>query len=399
MRFIISFAGALAFICLLIGVNSCVDPFEPEVKDIPESFLVVDGFINSNGRTTIKLSRTVNLSADTIPPAELNAQVYIEEENGVRFPVAQPRILTEENKGTYISNRLTLDPAKKYRLQITTANGKQYASDYVTVKITPPIDNVTWQAKNDGLQIYVNSHDATNNTRYYRWKYEETWEFNSAYQSPFEYKDGKLQPLKDDIFICWKTELSTAIKIGNTARLTQDVVSDYPVNTLPSSTVKLGRKYSILVKQYALSQEEYVYYETLRKNTENIGSLFDPLPTQLTGNVHGLTDASEPVIGYVGARSFTSKRIFIDREELPITWGGYTTGYEYCYPPDTAKIDGIIYKSLDEVEAIFESGQIFALNPISRRNGPPTTIGYTYSSAQCVDCRLRGTNVKPDFWK
>jgi hypothetical protein len=24
--------------------------------------------------------------------------------------------------------------------------------------------------------------------------------------------------------------------------------------------------------------------------------------------------------------------------------------------------------------------------------------GYTYSMNECVDCRLNGTNVKPDFW-
>ena len=387
------------FLGLLLFLSSCVDPFEPEVGNIPESFVVVDGFINSQGRTTIKLSRTINLSADTVPPAELNAAVFIEDEAGTQYSLQQPYYLTEQNAGTYTSDNITLDPLKKYRLHFTTAAGKEYASDFVTVKTTPPIDAVTWQANADGLQIYVNSHDATNNTQYYRWKYEETWEFTSAFQSPYEYSNRAIIPRQEDIYHCWKTEPSAAIKISSTARLSQDVISDYILVKIPANSVKLGRRYSILVKQYALMPEEYTYYELLRKNTENIGSLFDPLPTQLTGNVHCLTNAAEAVIGFVGARSETERRIFIGREELPATWSGFTTGYESCARPDTVKIDYQLYKNIDDVIEYFSSGQSLPINSVSSTSGIPTLIGYTYSYPGCVDCRLRGTNVKPDFWK
>ncbi|MEJ7664694.1 MAG: DUF4249 family protein [Hymenobacter sp.] len=57
--------------------------------------------------------------------------------------------------------------------------------------------------------------------------------------------------------------------------------------TPPSS--KLYYLYSILVRQYALTPEEFAYWDKLRKNTENLGTLFDPLPSQLSGNVHRLT--------------------------------------------------------------------------------------------------------------
>ncbi len=388
----------LFFFGLLLLLSSCVDPFEPEVRDTPESFIVVDGFINSNGRTTIKLSRTINLTADTVPPVELNATVFIEDDAGTQYYLMQPNFLTEQNAGTYTSDNLTLNPSKKYRLHFTTAAGKEYASDFITVKTTPPIDNITWNPGADGLQIYVSSHDATNSTQYYRWKYEETWEFTSAFQSPYEYSNKAIIQRQEDIYHCWKTESSSAIRISSTARLSQDVIADFPLVKIPANSVKLGRRYSILVKQYALTPEEYTYYELLRKNTENIGSLFDPLPTQLTGNVHCLTNVSEAVIGFVGARSVTEQRIFVSREELPKDWGRITTGYESCSPPDTVKIDFQLYKNIDDVIEYFSSGQSLPLNSVSSTNGIPTLIGYTYSFPNCVDCRLRGTNVKPDFW-
>lgn len=393
------FIKKLLVFCMLLSVTGCIEPFEPQVRDIPESFVVVDGFINSRGVTTIKLSRTINLSADTVPPAEIGATVYIEEEDGRPYYLSEQNIRTEQNAGTYTSDNITLDPLKKYRLHFITAFGKEYTSDYVSIKITPPLDNITWQPTNTGLQIYVNSHDATNSTLYYRWKYDETWEFTSAYQVSYEYKNSKIEPRKDNIYRCWKTEPSTAIKINSTARLSQDVVSDYPLVTVPANSVKLGYKYSILVKQHALTQEEYVYYETLRKNTESIGTLFDPLPTQLTGNVRCVTNPAEPVIGYVGVRSETQKRIFVSKEELPATWNPRNTGYEGCSPLDTLQVDGINYKSIKDVIASFSSGHILPISPISAPMGPPTLIGYTYASIQCLDCRLRGTNKKPKFWK
>ena len=135
------------------------------------------------------------------------------------------------------------------------------------------------------------------------------------------------------------------------------------------------------------------------KNTENIGSLFDPLPTQLTGNVHCVTDVSEAVIGYVGVRSETEKRIFVNDDELPNTWNPKSTGYEACSPLDTIKIDGIAYKTIEDVVAYFSSGHSLPISPVSEPMGPPTLLGYTYSSIECLDCRLRGTNIMPDFWK
>ncbi|QNF33065.1 DUF4249 domain-containing protein [Adhaeribacter swui] len=373
---------------LLLALSNCVDPFDPQVKNIPQSFLVVDGFINAQGVTTIKLSRTVNLSADSIAPPESNATVYIEEEDGA------PIYLAEQQAGTYTSGSLNLNFLKNYRLHLKLASGKEYTSDYTLIKTTPPIDEVTWESKSNGLQIYVNSHDASKATQYYHWQYEETWEYTAAYQSPLEYSNGTIISRKEDIYRCWNTQLSNAIRIASTARLSQDVVSNYPLVIVPSNSIKLGVRYSILVKQYALSPEEYLYYEMLQKNTENIGSLFDPLPTQLTGNIHAVADPTEPVIGFVGAYSETQKRIFVNHDELPKTWD---IDYESCVAPDSIVIDNLFYRNLAEVENHFSTGIYLPLTPIFSK-GIPRLIGYTATAAGCADCRLKGTNVKPDFW-
>jgi hypothetical protein len=246
----------------------------------------------------------------------------------------------------------------------------------------------------DGLQIYVNTHDDTQKSRYYRWTFDETWEFTSAHRSVLESKNGRLVDRIVDIYTCWATEAPSAIKLVTTVKLAQDVVSRQPLTLLPRTTVKLSEKYSILVKQYALTQEEYTYWEALRKNTENIGTLFDPLPSQLTGNVHNVTDAAEEVIGYVGAQSVTEKRLFIKRQELPSDWRR-VTGYEACVLDTIPHPKDPNPPKFAEIMSFFSTG---AAIPVAELP-PYLGGGYLFSTPECIDCRKRGSNVRPSFWQ
>ncbi|TGE27634.1 DUF4249 domain-containing protein [Hymenobacter metallicola] len=367
---------------LWLTLPGCVDPFEPDVISSPPSYLVVSGFINLSGPTTIRLSRTQGVANTAAPAVEAKATVTIRDEAGTSYT------LTEQTPGTYTSAALSLNPARKYQVRLRTAAGRDYASALVTPKPAPPIDKITWAVENRGVQLYLSTHDASNVTRYYRWTYTETWEFHSAYRSGLQYVNGRMEPRTEDIFQCWGTAGSITIELNSTARLNQDVVANYPLILLPPSSVKLRFKYSVLVRQYAQTPEEYAYWEQLKSNTESVGGLFDPVPTQLTGNVQCLTDASEPVIGYVGAGSVTEKRIFIASTELPLTQR-YETGYN-CAAPDTVP--------LPSVPAVFSSPAVLPLYTVYAPMSN-TIVGYSSASTECTDCRRRGTNVRPDFWQ
>jgi hypothetical protein len=367
--------------CSLLWLGSCVEPYRPDVIQAPNNYLVVDGFINSKGPTNIRLSRTVNLDGAAIPPGETNARVLIEEEGGPQF------ILTEGLDGNYTGQPLQLNPARRYRLRIRTQNNQEYASDFVENKITPPIDSVSWKAENTDLQVYVNTHDPEQKTQYYSWKYDETWEFTTPFYSVREYINNRMNDRRENINRCWRGGNSTTIAIASTTKLSQDVVSEFPLIKIPGNSVKLKYKYSILVKQFAQTKEAYEYAETLKKNTENIGTLFDPLPTQLTGNIKCISDPAEPVIGFVSVASEEVKRIFISSSQLPSSWSTLNE-FSYC------TLDTVLLK---DVAATFASGLVLPVNDVLNEMGG--TIGYNGSSAECVDCRIRGTNVKPVFWE
>ncbi|ALD20701.1 DUF4249 domain-containing protein [Hymenobacter sp. DG25A] len=382
---------------LLLGLSGCIEPFEPEVPVQATKALVVDGFINSNGRTTIKLSRTYDLASTAGPLTVDKAQVLIQGEGS-----GEEYLLREVKSGTYVSDSLILNPGTQYRLFFRTRDSRQqllgqYASAYLPVKTSPPIEALTWKVVPRGLELYANTFDATGNSRYYRWDYTETWEFTSAGESQHVYENQQMRRRRADeqIYQCWQTVHSPTIKLTSTKRLSEDRVTEFPLLEFPAGDTRLRYKYSVLVRQYTMGAEEYAYWEALKKNTETIGSLFDPLPSQSTGNVRNLNQPQEPVLGFVGVGSVTQKRIFISKKELPGAWT-FKTGYEDCglLPVDVLPLKGVAYSEV--LSETFSSGDNI---PIYQYYNSEYGNIYTSYPEECADCRLRGTTTRPTFWQ
>ena len=293
-------------------------------------YLVVEGFINAgNGPTNIQLSRTTGLDSVYFL-AETGALVEVQSENGPSY------LLGEQAPGKYFIDQLPVNSGQKYRLHIRTINNKDYTSAYTDVKITPEIDSVNWKETSDGVSLYVSTHDQLNQTKYYQWQFEETWKYHTKFQSYFKYIDPDLiyRKAEEMIYTCWRSDLSTNIVLASSVKLQSDVIFQFPIaNISTTSTDKLNIRYSVLVKQYALTKDWYEWKQKVKKNTEQLGSIFDAQPSETGGNIHCDSDPNERAIGFIGCTTQTEKRIFIDHSELnsQITY----TGYENC-ASDTA---------------------------------------------------------------
>jgi hypothetical protein len=328
---------------------------------------------------------------------ESGAQVTVESDASNTYP------LIEKAAGTYACAPLNIDASRKYRLRVKTSDGKEYVSDFVPVKNAPPIDSVGFAPQATGVQLYVNTHDNANGTRYYRWDYTETWQFHSKYVSGY-YSNGvdsiKARQPSQQVYNCFGNDSSTSIVIASTLRLTKDIVYQAPLTIVPASSEKIETKYSILVRQYALTSDAYAFWENLQKNTEKLGSIFDVLPSQTQSNFHCITNPDELVVGYLSAGNASYKRIFITAAQLP-------SSYSAIYPASC------------ELDTAFEAPnpQIPTQKPISvliPANSPYMPVtglfippdnpfggpnAFTFSTKGCVDCALRGATAAPPFWE
>jgi hypothetical protein len=363
--------------CILFLVN-CKTPYDPPIKSSHEHFLVVEGYVNGNGPSNIKLSRTRNITwGDTAANInETGARLELQDSNNNSFP------LYEAGNGNY-TGYFYLYSGNEYRLHITTADHKEYLSDFVPFKQSPPIDKVGWNMKDGGVQIYVNTHDRENKTIFYRWNYEETWEFHSQYYSMLKYNpvDTNVIPRSFPVYQCWRSQNSTTILLGSSAKLKEDVINAAPMLYIPEHDKRISVLYSVLVTQYALDSSAYNYWNAMKGNTENMGSIFDPQPNMTRGNIHCVSDPSETVIGYIGAGNSQQQRIFIRNSELPSGWNLIPNCTEYTVP--NIKDSLFFY---------------FSNNSFIPYSQDFTTGGYLSASGSCVDCTLTGTPVKPTFW-
>ena len=378
------------FVIALFGAG-CKIEYRPPVESPKTGYLVVEGFINSGGGpTTITLSRTLKIYNDsTRDNREHNAIVNIEGFNNETFP------LYETGDGVYTSAPLQLDSNEKYRLKIKTQYGKEYESDYSSYRTTPNIDSLSWKRDNNGVKIYINTHDDRVQPGYYYWKYEETWEIHSTYYSTvqFLYNPGNPIPvgvgyrnpdqLPDTaLYRCWQDVTSSNINIGSSEKLNRNLIY-FPIMLIEPQSRKLSVMYSIKVFQYAVSKENYDYLKILKTNSEEIGSITGPLPSELTGNIHCITTPSETVIGFVEvSQEKQSERLFISNDDVP-GWG---------YKMQCAQqVVGNSPESLRDNSDLYPT-TVFQSDPLGIRSF------YATPEINCVDCRLYGSPVKPAFW-
>jgi hypothetical protein len=374
MRRIISNSLLLSFLL----ISGCITKFVPETDEDP-NLLVVEGLITDQPDVyKIKLSRSMPLGRKlTLKPLK-GCTVSIVDNMGNAYLAKESATI-----GTYLTTQGSFRGVvgRVYTLHIQTNNSTtthySYRSIPMKLKAVPPIDSLYYekvviqernelsQAK-DGSQIYLNVLDPQGLCKFYRWDYTETWKFRLPYAVPNN--------------TCWITNNSNDINIKSTSVLTEDRISRFPLKFISSETDRLSVRYSILVNQYSLSEDEFTYWEKLQSISEEVGSLYDITPSSIAGNISCVEDPAEQVLGYFSVSAKTSKRIYIDDD-----FRGLVNYYSDCVS-DTVFGRGTI-PYLNSSVWIIEEQQY---------TSPPYRV--LTDKQFCADCTVRGSTTRPPFW-
>jgi hypothetical protein len=194
-----------------------------------------------------------------------------------------------------------------------------------------------------GIRFCIDLDASSTDSRFFRFDLTETWEYHAT-----------LAAVKSPQKKCWMTGRINDIFLLSTLNLTTNKYHRYPFHFVDNtSTQRLGWCYSLLVRQYTLSEPAYEYWNKIRINSAELGNLYGKQPVAVKGNVHNLSNPEQQVLGFFGAASARWKRIFI--------------------------------KDAINVPYLYTDCEIFEPPP------PP--------DPQCFNCLLSGgTNIKPDFW-
>ena len=393
------YISLIAIGSLLLLFNRCVEPFMPVLDDNDAvNLLVVEGLItNQSGPFSVRLTYSVpmynkwNIEADYMPVE--GAEVRIIDDIGNIF------MLFETESGWYETEEKDLEgfPGRTYILTINTTDGKQYESSPELMQEVPDINSVYHEEfsrtyydeetpyEENRLNILVDTRVAGDNIAYLKWEFEETWEFEMPGYIEVAHgtDDESPNPTMENIEVaeekihCWVSESSDLILIKSTADNALNNISGFLLQSIGGpSDDRLNLKYSILVKQYMMSRELYDFFRKIRGSNEETGGIYEKAPTQIIGNIQ-CCNGDEEALGYFMASAVKTKRIFISPDEHEVENG---TAYENC--------GWTTYQNYRDRQVYFVYGTYNNGNTVVK-----TTLEY------CTDCRIRGTNVKPDFWE
>lgn len=380
---------------------SCIEPFRPElnISDL-EYLLVVEGQVTDEyGPFKVRLSKSGPVytyqTTNSFEPV-LNAAVHISDDKGNDFP------LYSVGNGWYETEDKNLKgvPGNTYTLHITDKDGIQYESTPELMMEAPPIDSLFYEEEQririegedvyqeDWLNILLNTQAADDGIHYFKWEFEETWEFKMPEFIRVVKHYFAEQKIIDSVFLkvikiapeklhCWVSETSKSIQVKSTADNLSGEVKRFPLTSIGPEDDRLGIRYSILVKQYTLNKELYDFFKKLEKVNETNGGMYDKMPTPLYGNIQSAS-GNRKALGYFLTSAVKTKRIFIDHLNVNVKTGHSV--YSDCgweYPP-------LI-------------GDYYLYGTITASDPDAGTIVWSRNK-YCSDCRERGTSAKPDFW-
>ena len=331
----------LSFIGLFL-LSTCIERISLDESLSGEPLLVVDGEVtDAPGPYRVTLTYT-SPTLEAFQGEELiGAEVYLTDQEDNRTDLNE----NPEDPGTYATDSATFRGrvGNTYQLHIITPSGKVYASVPETLLPVSPIEEVYFEVESRprvnalgdlsdewGLQFYVATESDDRSPTYYRWQWSETFQFPTPIIPP--------GPPTDAASICYLSTFPTRfIRLASTQGVQSSRI-DQKLNFVTMSGRQLQIRYSLLVRQYSLTERAYAYWQNVQEQVENGGGIFDPPPSPLVGNLYNVDDDRETVLGYFRASAVAERRIFVLRSEVPVSPDGSrpspSSACQQSAPPD-----------------------------------------------------------------
>jgi hypothetical protein len=371
--------------------TSCVERYYLEEESIPTSRIVVEALITDHDTLQkVVLSKTSSPENPSHFPLT-HCMVSIMDTNNNEFVFKE----VSGSPGTYqgIIDSSHLRTGNRFRLGFILPTGEQYISDYEELIECPPVDSVYYEISAQptidpdvdilGLQFYMDLNASETDGRYYRLQIDETWEYHATWPINL-YWAGRIVSVTEDYsrYYCYRTMPVDQIFILTTASFAENRYKGYTLHFVDNLTQKLMHKYSLLIKQYSMSEGAYYFWSNLKKNNQESGGLFDSQPALVRANVRNIDNAGEIVLGYFGVSSVKTRRIILsDIEGLSFEVD------PLCTPREV---------NLGMVNWLPEEWPVYLIIYYDHFSGT-NVLGM--AGRECFDCTLLGgTTEKPVYW-
>lgn len=309
-------------VLLLAQLVSCIEEI-PFASGKGSGTLVISGGINNlEEDQTVFLSRTVENAGPSRP--EAHAQVKLMESSGRSWNFLE----TSEGQYTLPAGTADTEFGESYHIECILEGGVRYRSH--PEKLLPAVqaDSIGWRIGKettkiedgyshtiDALQLFIHTGFAADQPEtYLRWTVQSAFQFTTLPEcSPFR-----------TTVTCYFSELLNPGRyfIRSNKGQSGEILRNHPIGYESMEPFyRYSETHYFTIYQHRISQRAYEYYSRLNQVAVQNGSIFDPIPASVKGNVYRVDREDEKVLGYFQVSSIAVARLKVVQADLE---GKYT---------------------------------------------------------------------------
>ncbi len=311
--------NVLSYSLLLLSLSflmySCIDEITLDI-DNDTRFIIVDGLVTDvAGLYSVRVNNSpvIGVGNDNILEPIEGCQVNLMDNTGRAIAFIE----STEERGTYERNLVGLDLDKSYHIEVVLPDGDVIVSEPQSLPSAfVPIESVDWDvidvefinetgnvATRPFVEIYVNSAPIENDG-FVRWRVDGEYDI-------VERAFGLLNPRH--CYVKQSIDINNLL-ISDTRDFVEGSIIREPLSRLPMDS-RFNILYLFSVSQFSLSEEEFNYWSQIDKLIGVEGTLFDPPPGVISGNLTNTTDPSKLVQGYFSVARLSFVRRFVNIAE------------------------------------------------------------------------------------
>lgn len=331
------------WVILSLLLTTCIDKFNFN-SDEPPRILNVEGYITTIPKAhQIRISRVEKFGPEFIGlgrPVNL-ANVLIKDDLG------KVENLVETGSGYYVTSPdFAAVVGRSYNLEIQLFDGRRYISLKEKVVPVPEVDSVTYHAVRTvttdrlideiGVQVMAHFQDPPEQENYYFWNLLES-DFvlvtePELYNLPFDHPTCPRCPApKPCCSRCFHKDVPKPTNIIT--------ISDSEFNGMYQTKgiayvidngLRFKETYRLDIQHLSVSAETHRFLKLIDQQLSLTGSVFDPPPANIRGNLISLDNREEQVLGQFFVSDERFLRIYIQRDHLEFYMRPQTTVPDDC---------------------------------------------------------------------
>jgi len=287
----------LFFICSLLGMSSCIDEINLALEESNQA-IVIDAWVGSvPGDTYVKVYRTSSYTSGVLNPSYAEVplkSVILEQEDGEDIKFRKSDLTSYRQSLGFVP-----EPGKAYRLVLETEEGEIFQSDWETMPPRVEIEDIKAHAFQ--RQVMITSAQSI---------FSQIRTFADVQAQITDPGVGEIGYLMETSGI---TELYTSANVDNCACICYE---DEPnifagMNVVSNSSfqgknfgLSLGEiplsyigRYLVSTRLRVITKSNVDYLNQVDQQQRNSGSIFDPAPFRIKGNIKKLGAENSMVLG------------------------------------------------------------------------------------------------------